>query len=114
MTDNEHYSWRSDLLKVKILNNGSSFMEYTKDGFETTFEITVKEPCSRYEFDISNKNMSGHWIGVFSTESNKTKVEFTEEVQMKNPVFNLFVGSYVKKQQKTYINDLKRALIGKK
>lgn len=54
--------------------------------------------------------MSGHWIGVFSAEGNKTKIDFMEEVQMKNPILNLIVGSYVKKQQKTYISDLEKAL----
>ena len=39
-----------------------------------------------------------------------TEIEFIEEVSVNNPIMNLFAGIYLKKQQKLYINDLKRAL----
>ena len=35
---------------------------------------------------------------------------FTEEVQVKNPIMNLFVKGYLKKQQAKYIADLKEAI----
>ena len=62
----EKYSeWRSDLSKTEIINE-KQFIEYTKDGYATTFSITTIEPYKRWEFDMENSNMSGHWIGVFT------------------------------------------------
>lgn len=110
VTDNKNFAWRSDLSKIEVSNDGSKFYEYTKDGIKTEFSITLKKPYERYEFDMNNKNMSGHWIGVFSEKKNGTKIVFTEEVTVKNPIMNLFVGGYLKKQQSTYIEDLKKAL----
>ncbi len=36
-----------------------------KDGFATTFTITAYEPMERYEFDMENEKIQGHWIGTF-------------------------------------------------
>ncbi|WP_411679440.1 polyketide cyclase [Clostridium thailandense] len=111
VTNNNKYEWRSDLSKIDVSADGNSFTEYTKDNFSTKFNITLKKPYERYEFDIINKNMKGHWIGVFSTVNNNgTQIEFTEEVSVNNPVMNLFVGLYLKKQQSLYIADLKKEL----
>jgi hypothetical protein len=41
---------------------------------------------------MTNKNMKGHWIGVFSSVNDGTQVEFTEEVSVNNPIMNLFAG----------------------
>ncbi|WP_369705887.1 hypothetical protein [Clostridium moutaii] len=55
--------------------------------------------------------MNGHWIGIFSPVSNNgTKIKFTEKVSVNNPIMNLFVGLYLKKQQLLYIADLKKEL----
>lgn len=54
--------------------------------------------------------MIGHWTGVFSQDGSKTKIAFTEEVEVSNPIMNLFVKAYLKKKQMTYIADLKKAL----
>lgn len=35
VTDNQNYSWRSDLSKIDILGDGKTFIEYTKKGFPT-------------------------------------------------------------------------------
>ena len=50
--------WRSDLSKTKILNE-KQFIEYTKDGYATTFTITFSERFGRWEFDMDNENMRG-------------------------------------------------------
>lgn len=110
VTDNANFGWRSDLSKIVVADDKNSFSEFTKDGFETNFVITLKKPYERYEFDMKNKNMSGHWIGVFKKEGDGTQIEFTEEVTASNPIMNLFVGAFLKKQQSTYIADLKKAL----
>ena len=110
VTDNTVYTWRSDLRKIKISDDEKSFTEITKDGFETEFTITLKKPYERYEFSMKNKNMTGHWIGIFSKHGSGTKIEFIEQVETTNPIMNLFVKSYLKKQQATYVADLKKAL----
>lgn len=45
----EQYTWRSDLGRAEVLNE-KQFVEYTKEGFATTFTITVTEPYKRWEF----------------------------------------------------------------
>lgn len=110
VTNNNKYEWRSDLSKIEVSKDENSFTEYTKDNFPTNFSITLKKPYERYEFDMTNKNMNGHWIGAFRSINNGTQIEFTEEVSVNNPVMNLFVGLYLKKQQSLYIADLKKEL----
>lgn len=110
VTDLKDCSWRSDLERIEVLKENEKFVEYTKDGFATTFTITCFEPVKRYEFDMENENMKGHWTGIFSSEGEKTIVDFTEDVTAKKAVMKPFVGMYLKKQQGTYIADLKKAL----
>ncbi len=103
------YSWRSDLDKIEK-GKENQFIEYTKDGYATTFTITVQEPCRRWEFDMENDNMKGHWAGIFTQKGKETEVDFTEDVQAKKLWMKPFVRGYLKKQQKQYIQDLKKAL----
>ena len=110
VTNNKEYGWRSDLSKIEVRDNGNVFIEYAKGGFETTFTITRKDKAQRYEFDMNNKNMHGHWTGIFKELAAGTEIDFTEEVTVNNPVMKLFAGMYLKKQQKQYIEDLKKAL----
>lgn len=78
VTDNENYEWRSDLSKISVSPDTNKFYEYTKNGFKTEFDITLKIPYECYEFDMKNKYMSGHWKGVFIGEESGTKIVFTE------------------------------------
>ena len=113
ITNNKDYAWRSDLSKIIILKDSNSFTEYTKDGYQTDFTITVKEPYSRYEFNMENKNFTGHWIGIFSETQNKgTKIDFTEELHIKSPIMELLSHLFMnlKKMQETYIADLRKKL----
>lgn len=109
VTSLEHTAWRSDISKVEIIND-NQFVEYTKDGYPTYFTVTTKELHKRWEFDMENGNMKGHWTGVFSAGKEGTEIDFTEEVAVKNPVMKLFIKPYLKKQQETYIKDLRKAL----
>lgn len=109
VTSLEHTAWRSDIERVEIVNE-TQFVEYTKSGYPTTFTITTKEKCKRWEFDMENGNMTGHWIGIFSRKDGQTEIDFTEEVTVKKPIMKLLIKSYLKKQQETYIKDLRRAL----
>lgn len=108
VTDLKEYSWRSDIERIEILS-GSRFVEYTKDGYATTFTITAKEPLKRWEFDLENTNMRGHWTGIFSRQENGTTIEFTEEVAVKKFFLKPFARMYLKKQQAAYIADLRQA-----
>ena len=111
VTNHENYAWRSDVSKIEVAPDGKTFVEYTKKGFPTTFTITEKTPLERYGFDLENKNMRGHWVGVFAKEGNGTRVTFTEEVAAKNPLMGFFLGGYLKKQQTAYMAGLKAALM---
>lgn len=106
------YSWRSDLSKIEILEDGKKFIEYTRNGYATTFTITAIEPMKRYEFDMENDNMSGHWIGLFSKIDSNTEISFTENIIPKKWIMKPFVGIYLKKQQDTYISDLRKVVSG--
>lgn len=103
------YSWRSDLERIEILDD-DRFVEVTREGFRTTFTITVTEPYRRWEFDMENDNMRGYWTGIFTENDGITTIVFTEEVTAKKLVMKPFVGAYLKKQQDTYVADLQKAL----
>lgn len=109
VTSLEKYQWRSDLSKIEILNE-KQFIEYTKDGFATTFTITASEPYRRWEFDMENDNMKGHWVGIFTDKNSLTEIAFTENVKAKKLIMKPFVKAFLKKQQKQYVSDLKKAL----
>ena len=109
VTSLDNYSWRSDLDRIEVIDE-NRFVEYTKEGYATTFTITNTEPCRRWEFDMNNDNMSGHWIGIFSYENGITTIDFTENVTAKQLVMKPFVKSYLNKQQSVYAADLERAV----
>ena len=106
----ENYAaWRSDLSKTEAISD-KQFIEYTKNGYPTTFTVTLVKPYRRWEFDMENDNISGHWIGIFSENSGQTTVDFTEQVTVKKAVMKPFAKMYLKKQQSAYIRDLKKEL----
>ena len=104
--DIENYdAWRSDLSKTEVVSD-KQFIEYTKDGYPTTFTVTLVEPYRRWEFDMQNSNISGHWIGVFTDKGNETEIDFTECVEAKKMLMKPFVKSYLKKQQAQFVADI--------
>lgn len=105
----ENYKWRSDLNKVEVISE-KQFIEYTKDGYPTTFTVTAVEPYKRWEFDMENTNMKGHWSGVFTSRGKETEIEFTEYVTAKKLFLKPFVKLYLKKQQKQFVTDLEKEL----
>lgn len=109
VTSLENYQWRSDLSKIEMLSE-TQFIEYTKDGYATNFTITANEPCKRWEFDIENSNMKGHWTGIFIEKDDVTEIDFIEDVTPKKWILNFFVKGFLKKQQELYVSDLKKAL----
>lgn len=95
VTSLENYQWRSDLSRIEIKGE-KQFIEYTKDGYATTFTITAMEPCKRWEFDMENSNMKGHWTGIFIETDGQTEIDFTEEVTAKKFFMKPFVKSFLK------------------
>ena len=48
--DIENYgAWRSDLSKAEVISD-KKFIEYTKEGYPTTFTVTLATPYRRWEF----------------------------------------------------------------
>ena len=82
VTSIEKYAWRSDLSETKRLNNGQ-FIEYTKAGYATTFTTTRQDPYERWEFDMENDHMKGHWTGIFKSKESQTEIILTENVSAK-------------------------------
>ena len=113
ITDNEHYSWRSDILEIKIIEPHHKFIEVSKNGIQTVFTITAIKPYSLYEFNMENKYFRGYWIGHFHELSEKeTKILFTEILNIKNPIMEIlsYICMNLKTMQKKYIADLIKEL----
>lgn len=110
VTTLKNYLWRSDLREIKIIDE-NRFIEYTKDGFATDFTITATEHCKRWEFDMENDNIKGHWIGIFTEKDGQTEIDFTEAITAKKVFMKPFVKGYLKKQQALYISDLQKVLL---
>ena len=110
VTNSEDYSWRSDIKKIEILDHGDAFVEHGKNNIKTTFYITKKVKYDSYEFKMENKNIFGTWKGhFFTTENGGTKIVFTEEIFVKNPVMRILSHLFMNlsKMQAAYINDLR-------
>ncbi|MEQ5092910.1 SRPBCC family protein [Proteus terrae] len=112
ITSTENYQWRSDLRSIEVIND-HKFIEHTKDGYSTIFTVTAQVPYQRWEFDMENENIKGHWIGVFTSDNGITEIDFTEVVISKKIFLKPLVKWYLKKRQKTYIQDLEKALANK-
>lgn len=103
----ENYStWRRDLSKTEIRSE-KQFVEYTNQGYPTTFTVTETEPYRCWKFDMENSNMSGHWVGVFTAKGSETEIDFTEYVTAKKLFMKLFVKLFLKRQQVQFVLDLK-------
>ena len=109
VTSLNNYQWRSDLSRIEVVSD-KQFIEYTKDGYATSFTITITKPFERWEFDMENSNMKGHWTGVFSFQNGQTEIEFTEDITAKKLIMKPFVKAFLRKQQHLYVSDLRKAL----
>ena len=70
------------------------------------------ETCRRWEFDMENANMTGHWSGIFTARDGATEIEFTECVEAKRLLMRPFVKAYLNKQQARFVADLRRRCEG--
>ncbi len=108
-TVEKYGAWRSDLSKTEIIDE-NQFVEYAKGGYATVFSTTAIEPYKRWEFDIKNDSMTGHWVGIFEAEKNGTRIDFTENITPRKWYMKPFIKLYLKKQQRQFVQDLKKAL----
>ena len=109
VTDLNDFIWRSDLINIRIIDE-NTFVEISKAGIETYFKVIECIKNQRWSFEIENKNIKGTWTGKFYSHGDKTTLDFTENIMSKKIIFKPFVGSYLRKQQKLYFKDLKKAL----
>ena len=89
----------------------SSRVEHTRSGHATEFTVTACEPLRRWAFTMENGNMSGSWEGIFEATGDGTRVICTETVNAKHWWMRPFVPGYLKRQQKLYLDDLRRELL---
>ena len=108
-TDLTRASWRSDLARVEVVDD-THFIEHTKSGYSTNFTVIALESPYRWAFVMENDNMSGAWKGVFAEEEGGTRLTCTETVNAKHWWMRPFVPGYLKRQQKLYLNDLRKEL----
>ena len=109
VTDLMNTAWRSDLKWVEVLDE-IHFVEHTKSGYATNFTVTTYESLSRWAFIMENDNMSGSWEGIFEAAEGGTRLHCTETVNAKHWWMRPFVPGYLKRQQRLYLDDLRREL----
>ena len=105
-----YHTWRSDLSRTEIISE-KQFAEYMIKGYPTVFTVTAQNPYSRWEFDMENSNMTGHWIGIFTPRGDETEIDFTEHVAAKKFFLRPLIKSHLKKQQAQFVEDLRKALL---
>ena len=110
VTDLSHTTWRSDLARVEVLDE-AHFVEHTKSGYATNFTVTACEPFRRWAFTMENGNMSGSWEGTFEGTEDGTRLHCTETVNAKHWWMHPFVPGYLKRQQRLYLDDLRKELL---
>ena len=109
VTDLMNTAWRSDLKRVEVLDE-THFVEYTKSGYATNFTVTVFEPFRRWAFTMENGNMSGSWEGIFEAVEGGKRLHCTESDNARHWWMRTFVPGYLKRQQRLYLDDLRREL----
>jgi hypothetical protein len=111
----EHYhTWRSDVSKTELIDE-KQFIEYSPNGYSTTFTVTVVEQYKRWELDVRNSHTKGHWTLVFASKGSETEIDFTasvtaEKLSIRPIGKSVFEQTYLKKAQTQFITDLKKFL----
>ncbi|WP_125114899.1 SRPBCC family protein [Agathobaculum sp. Marseille-P7918] len=109
VTDLTCTAWRSDLERVEVVDE-THFIEHTKSGYTTNFTVIALEPPYRWAFTMENNNMSGSWEGIFEATADGARLTCTETVNAKHWWMRPFVPGYLKRQQKLYLDDLRKEL----
>jgi len=109
-----YHTWKRDVSRTEVIGE-KQFIEYTRDGYSTTFMVTVAEPHRRWELDVENSHIKGHWTLVFASKGSETEVDFTAYVTAKKLFMrptgkSVFEREYLKKEQEQLVTDLKKSL----
>lgn len=111
----ETYStWRSDVSKTEVIDE-KQFIEYTKDGYETAFTVTVAVPYSQWELEMENSHIKGRWTVAFESKGDETELDITACASAKGLSFrpvgqSVFERTYLKKGLERFEKDLKKLL----
>ena len=111
----ETYStWRSDVSKTEVIDE-KQFIEYTKDGYETGFTVTVAVPYSQWELEMENSHIKGRWTVAFASKGDETELDITACASAKGLSFrpvgqSVFERTYLKKGLERFEKDLKKLL----
>lgn len=111
ITNNNDWQWRTSLKDLRIISD-TEFIEVDDKGYELLFEVIIKEP-TLYQFKIKSNVFDAIWTGkLIPIDSNRTAIEFTEDILFKNVFYKLlsylFINIY--KTQTIYINDLENKI----
>ncbi len=109
VTDLTDTAWRSDLAGVETLPDGR-FVEYARGGAATEFTVTACVPCRRWEFDLKNRNLTGHWTGLFEPETGGVRITFVERVALRRRWMTPLAALYLWRRQRRYLDDLRKKL----
>jgi hypothetical protein len=109
-----YHTWRSDVDRIEVIDE-KRFITYTGDGYSTTFTVTVAEPFERWELDVENSDIKGHWAVVLASRGGETEINFTASAAAKKlltrPIGkSVFEKVYLDKEQTRFIVDLKKVL----
>lgn len=109
-----YYTWRSDVSKTQLIDE-TQFIEYTQNGYSTTFKVTLVKPHRRWELDVENSHTKGHWTIVFAPKGSETEIDFTacvtaKKLSMRPIGKSVFEQMYLKKAQTQFVTDLKKYL----
>ena len=109
VTDLEHTAWRSGIERVEVLD-AAHFVEHTHSGYATRFTVTACEAPRLWAFTMENGNMAGSWEGIFEAVEGGARLTCTETVNARRWWMRPFVPGYLKRQQRRYLDDLRREL----
>lgn len=109
-----YHTWRSNVSKTEVMDE-KQFIEYTKNGYPTTFTVTVAEPHRRWDLDMENDHIKGHCTGVFTSKGIETEIDFTACAAAKKlstrPIGkSVFEKVYLQKELEQFVTDLKKSL----
>lgn len=109
-----YQTWRNDVGKTEVTNEKQS-IEYTPNGYPTTYTITKVEPHKHWELDVENSYATRRWTIVFESQDNETQIDFTasitaEQLSTRPVGKSVFEQTCLKRTQAQFTAGLKKAL----
>ena len=107
-----HHMWRSDVSKREVIDE-KQFIEYTKNGYATTFTVTAAEPYRKGELELENRHVKGHCTVAFSSKGGETEIDMTASVSAKQLFMravgrSVFERTYLEREQARFVTDLEK------